>query len=203
MPDDDRLSDVWDVGRRARAPDPHPRRRIRWRSSTRSTGTTSVSRSSWNIPIGRSPILGSRGSNGSMESLEAIVAAHPRTTFIGAHVGCFAEDLSWVSRMLTAYPNFHIDVAARIAELGRQPRATRRLMLEHPDRVCFGTDDLPTERRGVRDPLPLPRNRRRALPVRASSRSRRRDDGRSRDSSSQIRCCARYTARTPRGSFPG
>ena len=78
-----------------------------------------------------------------IDGLEAVVARHPRTTFIGAHVGCYAEDLAWVSRMLTTYPNFHVDIAARIAELGRQPRAARRLMLEHPDRVLFGMDLTP------------------------------------------------------------
>jgi predicted TIM-barrel fold metal-dependent hydrolase len=81
-----------------------------------------------------------------IESLEAIVAAHPQTTFIGAHVGCYAEDLAWVDRMLAAYPNFHVDISARIAELGRQPRATARLIRRHPDRVLFGSDCFPPER---------------------------------------------------------
>ncbi|GAB3965344.1 hypothetical protein GCM10029978_027860 [Actinoallomurus acanthiterrae] len=75
-----------------------------------------------------------------MRSLEVLVKAHPDTVFIGAHVGCNAEDLRWVDRMLTAYPNFHIDLAGRMAELGRQPRAARALFLRHPERVLFGTD---------------------------------------------------------------
>jgi predicted TIM-barrel fold metal-dependent hydrolase len=78
-----------------------------------------------------------------LDSLEHCVATNPRVTFIGAHVGCYAEDLGWVDRMLTSYPNFNIDISARIAELGRQPRATRRLMLKHPDRVLLGTDVFP------------------------------------------------------------
>ena len=41
------------------------------------------------------------------------------------HAGCCAENLGWVGRMLDSYPNFHIDIAARIAQLGRQPRAAR------------------------------------------------------------------------------
>lgn len=45
--------------------------------------------------------------------------------------------------MLETYANFHIDIAARIAELGRQPRATRNLMLSNPGRVLFGTDEIP------------------------------------------------------------
>jgi hypothetical protein len=81
-----------------------------------------------------------------LDALEAVVAANPGVTFIGAHVGCYAEDLSWVGRMLSTYPNFNVDIAARIAELGRQPRATRRLVLEHPTRVLLGTDVFPPRR---------------------------------------------------------
>jgi predicted TIM-barrel fold metal-dependent hydrolase len=81
-----------------------------------------------------------------MEALEAVVAAHPRTTFIGAHVCCCAEDLAWVGRMLATYPNLYMDFSQRIAELGRQPRAARALFVEHADRVLFGTDELPPSR---------------------------------------------------------
>jgi len=81
-----------------------------------------------------------------LEAFEAVVAGHPDTTFIGAHVACCAEDLAWVGRMLDAYPNLHLDFSARIAELGRQPRAARRLFVEHVDRVLFGTDVFPPSR---------------------------------------------------------
>lgn len=80
-----------------------------------------------------------------LDSLEICVATNPNVTFIGAHVGCYAEDLTWVDRMLSTYPNFNVDISARIAELGRQPRATRRLMLKHPDRILFGTDAFPPQ----------------------------------------------------------
>lgn len=78
-----------------------------------------------------------------LDALENVVAAHPGITFIGAHVGCYAEDLDWVDRMLTGYPNFFVDMAARIAELGRQPRRTKRLIETHPTRVMLGTDVSP------------------------------------------------------------
>jgi predicted TIM-barrel fold metal-dependent hydrolase len=81
-----------------------------------------------------------------MEALEAVVAAHPATTFVGAHVCCCAEDLAWVDRMLRSYPNLFLDFSQRLAELGRQPRAARRLFVEHADRVLFGTDELPPRR---------------------------------------------------------
>ncbi|MGW5365326.1 amidohydrolase family protein [Actinopolymorpha pittospori] len=85
-----------------------------------------------------------------LDALEDVVAAHPDVTVIGAHVGCYAEDLGWVDRMLSTYPNFNVDIAARIAELGRQPRATRALVDRHPDRVLFGTDSFPPNREAFR-----------------------------------------------------
>jgi predicted TIM-barrel fold metal-dependent hydrolase/uncharacterized protein (DUF952 family) len=78
-----------------------------------------------------------------IDGLEAVVARYPRTTFIGAHVGCVPEDLARVERMLAAYPNWHVDLAARIAELGRQPYSARELIVRRADRVLFGTDAPP------------------------------------------------------------
>ena len=80
-----------------------------------------------------------------MEALEAIVSQHSQTTFVAAHAGCCAEDLGWVSGMLDRHANLAIDISARLAELGRQPRATRRLIERHPTRVLFGTDAFPPD----------------------------------------------------------
>lgn len=79
-----------------------------------------------------------------MAQFERLVAAHPQTTFIGAHVGCYPENLGWVARMLDNYPNFHIDISARISELGRQPYTARRLFEMYSDRILFGTDAGPS-----------------------------------------------------------
>ena len=68
---------------------------------------------------------------------------HPGTVFIGAHVGCAAEDLGRVSLILERAPNFHVDLAARIAELGRQPYSAREFIVRWSDRVLFGTDMAP------------------------------------------------------------
>jgi len=75
-----------------------------------------------------------------LEQLANLVRRHPGTTFIGAHVGCCAEDLSWVGRLLDECPNFNVDISARLGELGRQPYTARRFFLEHADRILFGTD---------------------------------------------------------------
>jgi predicted TIM-barrel fold metal-dependent hydrolase len=81
-----------------------------------------------------------------IDALEAVVAGCPATTFVAVHVGCYAENLAWVSRMLDTYPNLNIDISARISELGRQPRAAKALFERHPDRILFGTDELPPSR---------------------------------------------------------
>ena len=72
--------------------------------------------------------------------LERLVLRHPRTVFIGAHVGCYAENLAWVGQLLDRAPNFNVDISARISELGRQPYSARRFFLKYADRILFGTD---------------------------------------------------------------
>lgn len=78
-----------------------------------------------------------------MDAHAALVLACPGTTFIGAHAGGAAEDLDRVERLLAAAPNYTIDTAGRMAELGRQPRRFARLVAAYPDRVVFGTDIYP------------------------------------------------------------
>ena len=80
-----------------------------------------------------------------LEAFESLVARRLDVTWIGAHVLCCAEDLAWVGRMLDTYPNVHADLAARLAELGRLPRASRELILRHPDRFLLGTDMFPPD----------------------------------------------------------
>jgi predicted TIM-barrel fold metal-dependent hydrolase len=85
--------------------------------------------------------------------LANLVARHPNTTFVGAHVGCYSENLAWVAQLLDRCPNFYVDIAARISELGRQPYSARRFCLAYADRILFGTDmgpDLDTYRRYYR-----------------------------------------------------
>lgn len=79
-----------------------------------------------------------------LDDLARLVERHPRTTFVGAHVGCCAEDLGWVGALLDRCPNFHVDISARLGELGRQPYTARRFFLRYADRILFGTDANPS-----------------------------------------------------------
>lgn len=80
-----------------------------------------------------------------VNGLANTVARHPRTMFVGAHVGCYAENLQWVGDVLDRCPNFYVDISERIGELGRQPYSARRFFLKYQDRILFGTDRPPEE----------------------------------------------------------
>ena len=72
-----------------------------------------------------------------------VIERHPNTTFVGLHVGNRPENLDEVSSWLDTYPNLHVEIGARLGELGRQPRRARRFFEEYADRVMFGTDASP------------------------------------------------------------
>lgn len=70
-----------------------------------------------------------------------VIERHPDTIFIGAHLGNYPENLSYVDECLDRYPNFYVDTCARIGEIGRHPtEEARAFFLKHQDRVIFGTD---------------------------------------------------------------
>ncbi|MEQ9408929.1 MAG: carbohydrate-binding family 9-like protein [Fuerstiella sp.] len=78
-----------------------------------------------------------------LEQRNRAIARHPETTFIGAHFGNNPEDLEAVGGWLDRYPNFFVDIDARISELGRQPYSCRRFFIKYQDRILFGTDTTP------------------------------------------------------------
>jgi predicted TIM-barrel fold metal-dependent hydrolase len=78
-----------------------------------------------------------------LEARNRVFARHPKTQFLVLHVGNFSENLDHVSESLDRFPNMTVDIAARIGELGRQPRRSRRFFERHQDRILFGTDATP------------------------------------------------------------
>ena len=90
------------------------------------------------------------GDTGRFPTFDTLLKAHGNlvlacsgTQFIGAHAGCAAEDLALVESLLERADNYSIDIAGRMAELGRQPRRFRLLIERFGDRVLFGTDIYP------------------------------------------------------------
>jgi predicted TIM-barrel fold metal-dependent hydrolase len=54
-----------------------------------------------------------------------------------------AENLALVAEWMDRYPNMLVETGARIGELGRQPRASRKFFDRYQDRILFGTDAIP------------------------------------------------------------
>lgn len=69
-----------------------------------------------------------------------IIRQHPKTKFIAAHLGWYANDLKTLGELLDKYPNMYSEIGAVIAELGRQPRTAREFLIKYQDRIMFGKD---------------------------------------------------------------
>ena len=78
-----------------------------------------------------------------LEARNRVIARHPKTRFIVLHVGNFAENLANVAENMDRFDNMNVDIAARIGELGRQPRTSRAFFDKYQDRILFGTDATP------------------------------------------------------------
>lgn len=78
-----------------------------------------------------------------IDARNRVIARHPKTTFICAHMADIPENLALLGSYLDRWPNMNVEIAARVAELGRQPYTARRFMLKYADRILFGTDGVP------------------------------------------------------------
>ncbi|QMW01312.1 amidohydrolase family protein [Spirosoma foliorum] len=71
---------------------------------------------------------------------------HPKTVFIAAHMGWYPNDLTKLDSLMKVFPNMNVEIGAVIAELGRQPRASRKFFEKYQDRILFGKDSwVPSE----------------------------------------------------------
>jgi predicted TIM-barrel fold metal-dependent hydrolase len=69
------------------------------------------------------------------------LARNPNLVVIGAHLGSLERDVAEVAKRLDAYPNFHVETAARMNDLAMQPsERVREFMMRYQDRVLWGTD---------------------------------------------------------------
>ena len=78
-----------------------------------------------------------------IEARNRVFARHPKTRFIVLHVGNYSENLANVGESMDRFENMNVDIAARIGELGRQPRTSRAFFDKYQDRILFGTDATP------------------------------------------------------------
>jgi predicted TIM-barrel fold metal-dependent hydrolase len=74
---------------------------------------------------------------------DRVLARHPRTKFVAVHLSNQGNDLAALARALDRFPNLYVDIAARLYELGRQPRYAASFLAKYKNRVIFGTDSGP------------------------------------------------------------
>ncbi|HEY9117789.1 MAG TPA: amidohydrolase family protein [Roseivirga sp.] len=75
-----------------------------------------------------------------IEEQHNVFKKHPKTIFIAAHMGWYANDLKKLGELLDLMPNMMVEIGAVIAELGRQPRMANEFFQKYQDRVLFGKD---------------------------------------------------------------
>ncbi len=71
---------------------------------------------------------------------DRVIARHPNTLFIGAHMGYQADDLAFVAKELDRFPNYYVELSHVVNELGRQPFTARKFFIKYQDRILFGLD---------------------------------------------------------------
>ena len=144
-----------------------------------------------------------------LDARDRVFAKHPKTTFVALHVGHWGENLAAVGAMLDKFRNVHVEIGARIGEIGRQPRTRRgsstsirtascsgptrsrsapKLRSRCSARICIGSTTAASRPR-----TNTSTTRRRAC--------RRRAAGESTASACAIRSCARSTTRMRSGCW--
>jgi predicted TIM-barrel fold metal-dependent hydrolase len=75
-----------------------------------------------------------------MGERDRMIAKHPRTTWILAHLGWHAQDLGRLGKMFDANPKLYGELGAVLYDIGRQPRYAHDFFLKYQDRLLFGKD---------------------------------------------------------------
>jgi hypothetical protein len=75
---------------------------------------------------------------------DSILARYPALRFIGCHLGSLEWDVDELAKRLDRYPNFAVDLAARICHLQYQARQNWQrvhdFFIRYQDRLLYGTD---------------------------------------------------------------
>jgi uncharacterized protein len=75
-----------------------------------------------------------------MAERDRLIARHPNTKWILAHLSWYASDLDRLGRLFDRFPNVHGELGAILYDLGRQPRHAREFFVKYQDRILFGKD---------------------------------------------------------------
>jgi len=75
-----------------------------------------------------------------LQSRDRILARYPKLRVVGCHIGSNEEDLKALAKRLDTYPNFVVDLSARVRYLFRGDPAARQFVEKYQDRILYGSD---------------------------------------------------------------
>jgi predicted TIM-barrel fold metal-dependent hydrolase len=76
-----------------------------------------------------------------VESRDNLLAKHPDLRLVGAHLGSLEWDVDELAERLDRFPNFAVDMAARVCHLQVQDRKkVRDFIIKYQDRLLYATD---------------------------------------------------------------
>ena len=76
-----------------------------------------------------------------MQSRDHVLARHPDLQMVGAHLGSLEWDVDILAERLDRYPNFAVDMAARVCHFQVQDRQkVIDFILKYQDRILYATD---------------------------------------------------------------
>ncbi len=76
-----------------------------------------------------------------LQARDHLLAANPELRVVGVHLGSMEKDIDNIARHLDQYPNFAVDMAARMEYLMMAPTdKVRAFLIKYQDRVLYGTD---------------------------------------------------------------
>lgn len=76
-----------------------------------------------------------------MAARDEIIGKHPDLRIVGAHLGSLEYSLSELAARLDRYPNFAVDISARLGDLARhETTEAREFFIRYQDRLLFGLD---------------------------------------------------------------
>ncbi len=77
-----------------------------------------------------------------LRARDRILARNPKLRVVGAHLGSMEVDFPGLADRLDKYPNFAVDMAARMEYVEMQPRASiLAFITRYQDRLIYGTDN--------------------------------------------------------------
>jgi predicted TIM-barrel fold metal-dependent hydrolase len=76
-----------------------------------------------------------------MQSRDHVLATYPRLKMVGAHLGSLEWDVDVLAERLDRYPNFAVDMAARVCHFQIQERdKVHDFILKYQERILYATD---------------------------------------------------------------